>query len=247
VIAAGTADPAHRALTPNERGYAEVGGVRIAYEVFGDGEQTILLLPPWAIIHSHFWKLQVHYLARHFRVVTFDPRGNGLSDRPETADEYGPRATAQDAVAVLDAAGIADAVIVCHCAPASAALLLAVEHPERVRGAVFMSPALPITPALPERTGHSFDAELTDYEGWAKANRHYWARDFGGYLEFFFERAFSEPHSTKQFEDSVAWALETTPETLALTMQSPGLDRETIDDLMARVQCPLLVTQGDRE
>jgi pimeloyl-ACP methyl ester carboxylesterase/predicted glycosyltransferase len=247
VIAAGTADPAHRALTPNERGYAEVGGVRIAYEVFGDGEQTILLLPPWAIIHSRFWKLQVPYLARHFRVVTFDPRGNGLSDRPETADEYGPRATAQDAVAVLDAAGVADAVIVCHCAPASAALLLAVEHPERVRGAVFLSPALPITPALPERTGHSFDAELTDYEGWAKANRHYWARDFGGYLEFFFERAFSEPHSTKQFEDSVAWALETTPETLALTMQSPGLDRETIDDLMARVQCPLLVTQGDRD
>jgi predicted glycosyltransferase/predicted alpha/beta hydrolase family esterase len=148
---------------------------------------------------------------------------------------------------VLDAVGIADAVVVCHCAPAAATLLLAVEHAERVRGAVFMSPALPITPALPERTGHSFDAELTDYEGWGKANRHYWARDFGGYLEFFFERAFTEPHSTKQFEDSVAWALETTPDTLALTMQSPGLDRETIDDLMARVQCPLLVTQGDRD
>jgi pimeloyl-ACP methyl ester carboxylesterase/predicted glycosyltransferase len=247
VIAAGTADPAHRALIPNERGYADVGGVRIAYEVFGDGEQTILLLPPWAIIHSRFWKLQVPYLARHFRVVTFDPRGNGLSDRPETVDEYGQRVTAQDALAVLDAAGAADAVAVCHCAPAAATLLLAVEHPERVRGAVFMSPALPITPALPERTGHSFDAELADYEGWAKANRHYWARDFRGYLEFFFERCFIEPHSSKQIEDSVAWALETTPETLALTMDAPGLDRETIDDLMARVQCPMLVTLGDRD
>ena len=74
-----------------------------------------------------------------------------------------------------------------------------------------MSPALPITPALPERTGHSFDAELPEYEGWAKANRHYWARDFRGYLEFFFDRCYTEPHSTKQFEDSVAWALETTP------------------------------------
>ena len=75
MIAADTAEPAHRALSPYERGYADVGGVRIAYEVFGDGEQTILLLPPWAIIHSRFWKLQVPYLARHFRVVTFDPRG----------------------------------------------------------------------------------------------------------------------------------------------------------------------------
>ena len=43
----------------------------------------------------------------------------------------------------------------------------------------------------------------------------------------------------------MAWALETTPETLALTMESPGLDRAAIDDLMARVSCPLLVTQGD--
>ena len=176
MIATDTAEPAHRALLPNESAFADVGGVRIAYEVFGDGDETILLLPPWAIVHSRFWKLQVPYLARHFRVVTFDARGNGRSDRPESAEEYGPRVTAQDALAVLDAAGVADAVVVCHCAPSGAALLLAVEHPERVRGAVFMSPALPITPAVPERTGHSFDAELPDYEGWAKANRHYWAR-----------------------------------------------------------------------
>ena len=247
MIAAGTADPAHRALAPSERGYADVGGVRIAYEVFGDGEQTILLLPPWAIIHSRFWKLQVPYLARHFRVVTFDPRGNGLSDRPETAEEYGQSVTAQDALAVLDAAGVADAVIVCHCAPAAAALLLAVEHPERVRGAFFMTPALAITPARPERTGHSFDAVLAEYEGWAKANRHAWERDFRDYLEFFFARCFTEPHSTKPFEDSIAWALETTPQTLALTMEASGPDRETIDDLMARIACPVLVTQGDRD
>ena len=148
---------------------------------------------------------------------------------------------------MLDAAGVADAVIVCHCAPAAAALLLAVEHPERVRGAFFMSPALPITPARPERTGHSFDAVLPEYEGWAKANRHAWERDFRGYLEFFFERCFTEPHSTKPFEDSIAWALETTPQTLALTMEASGPDRETIDDLMARIACPVLVTQGDRD
>ena len=98
---------------------------------------------------------------------------------------------------MLDAAGVADRVLVCHCAPPAAALLLAVEHPERIRGAFFMSPALPITPPLPERAGHSFDAVLPEYEGWAKANRHYWAPDFRGYLEFFFARCFTEPHSTQ--------------------------------------------------
>ncbi|MDQ3769574.1 MAG: hypothetical protein M3370_08890 [Actinomycetota bacterium] len=45
-------------------------------------------------------------------------------------------------------------------------------------------------------------------EGWAKSNRHYRSRDFGGYLEFFFDRCYPEPHSTKQREDTVAWGLE---------------------------------------
>ena len=112
---------------------------------------------------------------------------------------------------MLDAAGVADAVGRLPLRPRRGHAAAGRRHPERVRGAVFMSPALPITPAVPERTGHSFDAELPEYEGWAKANRHYWARDFLGYLEFFFERCYTEPHSTKQFEDSVAWALETTP------------------------------------
>jgi hypothetical protein len=44
-------------------------GVNIGYEVFGDATPTLLLLPAWTIIHSRFWKLQVPYLAHHFRVA----------------------------------------------------------------------------------------------------------------------------------------------------------------------------------
>ena len=47
-----------------------------------------LLLPTWSIIHSRFWKAQVPYLARHHRVVTFDGRGSGRSDRPVGAAAY---------------------------------------------------------------------------------------------------------------------------------------------------------------
>ena len=225
----------------------ERGGVRVGYEVFGEGEQTLLLLPPWAIIHSLFWKLQVPYLARYFRVVTFDARGNGRSDRPQSAGEYGPRVSAADALEVLDAVGAEDCVLVAHCGIAAGALLLAAEHPERVRAAVFMSPALPITPARPERTGLPFNEVLPTDEGWAKANRHYWARDFPGYLEFFFGRCYTEPHSTKQLEDAIAWALETTPETLAFTLEAEALPEPLIHELLGRLTCPLLVTHGDQD
>jgi pimeloyl-ACP methyl ester carboxylesterase/predicted glycosyltransferase len=234
-----------RAVEPRETGHADVDGVRIAYEVFGEGEETILLLPPWAIVHSRFWKLQVPHLARHFRVVTFDARGNGGSDRPQTVDAYGPRKLPLDAMAVLDAAGIDHCVAVVHCGSAASGLLLCVDNPERIRGALFMSPALPLTPPVPARTGHSFDAELDEYEGWAKANRHHWARDFRDYAEFFFAETFSEPHSTKQIEDAVGWSMETDPETLAHTIDAPDLAKEEVLDLLSRIACPLVVVQGD--
>jgi pimeloyl-ACP methyl ester carboxylesterase/predicted glycosyltransferase len=239
--------PASRALAPTESGFADSGGVRIGYEVFGQGEETLLFLPPWSIVHSRFWKAQVPYLARHFRVVTYDPRGNGRSDRPDSPADYGPHAEVEDALAVLDATGIPRCVFVAHCAIAGGALLLAADHPERVAGAVFMSPALPISPPRPERTGFNFWEPREDYEGWAKANRHYWEQDFPGYLEFFFGRGLPEAHSTKQTEDAISWALDGSPDTLRHTISAPDMDEPTARELMSRIRCPLLVTQGDQD
>ena len=63
----------------------------------------------------------------------------------------------------------------------------------------------------------SFTEPLPTDEGWAKQNRHYWQRDYPGFLEFFFGRCFTEPHSTKPREDAVGWGLETDAETLIAT------------------------------
>jgi len=71
-----------RARDPDSSGYTERDGVRLYYEVYGSGEPTVFLLPTWSIIHSRHWKMQIPYLARHCRVLTFDGRGNGRSDRP---------------------------------------------------------------------------------------------------------------------------------------------------------------------
>ncbi len=61
------------------------------------------LMPTWTAVHSRMWKMQVPYLSRHTKVVTFDGRGNGRSDRPEGADAYRVEEFAADAIAVMDA------------------------------------------------------------------------------------------------------------------------------------------------
>ena len=228
-----------RARYPDESGYAERGGVKLHYEVYGSGEPTVLLLPTWSIIHSRHWKMQIPYLARHCRVVTFDGRGNGRSDRPEAG--YEEREFAADALAVMDATGTGRAVIVSLSLGAQRALLLAAGHPDRVAGAVFIAPFTPLgsfDPPFP------WDEELSTDEGWAKWNRRYWLRDYRGFLEFFFSQMFNEPHSTKPAEDCVGWGLETTAETLVATELGGKLGEEETRELCRRIRCPVLVIQG---
>ena len=62
--------------------------MRVFWERYGDGEPTILFLPTWSIVHSRCWKAQIPYFARHSRVLTFDGRGNGRSDRPAEPERY---------------------------------------------------------------------------------------------------------------------------------------------------------------
>ena len=210
-----------RAREPDHEGVIERAGVRVGYDVYGSGEPTILLLTSWAIVHARQWKAQVPYLARRFRVITVEGRGNGRADRPGTAAAYSDREYVDDAIAVLDATGVDRAVVVGVSMGGRHALQLAAWYPERAAGVVAIGTALP-WPVPPD-----FDEPKAGYEGWGKANRHYWLADYPGWVEFFISQIFTEPHSIKQQEDAVGWGLETTAETLLLT--APAVAALTAD------------------
>jgi pimeloyl-ACP methyl ester carboxylesterase/predicted glycosyltransferase len=237
-----------RARYPDEEGFVERDGVRVFYEVYGDGPRTLLLLPTWSIVHSRIWKAQIPYLSRHARVVTFDGRGNGRSDRPDGVAPYLEDEFARDALAVLDATGTERATLITSSCGALWGTILAADHPERVEGIVHIGPAVALAPGHEIRGVHPFDEELDTDEGWAKYNSFFWKRDYAAFLEFFFAQCFNEPHSTKQIEDAVGWGLETDPETLANTSRAIGACRwEGFRAVCERVRCPVLVVHGDRD
>ncbi len=237
-----------RARYPDQEGYIERDGVRTFYEVHGSGEPTVLLVPSSPIVHLQQWKAQIPYLARHFRVVTFDGRGNGRSDHPETAEAYADDEITADTLEVMDATHTEKAVMVVLC-HAWWVLALAAACPERVLGLVAIAPAVPLAPIHPNRAKYleSFDEPRDTYEGWAKANRHYWLRDWPGYAEFFFSKMLPEPHSTKQLEDIAGWCLGTTPQTMLLNRAAARYPKtkEEAEQVCRKVRCPVLVIHGD--
>lgn len=108
--------------------YARSAGVRIAFETRGDGSPLLLVhglgYGRWG------WNPVVGPLAKRHRVVLLDNRGIGESDVPP--GPYTARMLAEDAVAVLDAAGVERAHVVGTSLGGMIAQELAVEHPDRV-------------------------------------------------------------------------------------------------------------------
>lgn len=148
-----------RARYPDTEGFIERGGVKVGYEVFGAGGSRRSCCSPHGRSHARQWKDQVPYLARRFRVITVEGRGNGRADRPASPAAYRDREYVDDAIAVLDATGVDQAVLVGLSVGGRHALQLAAWYPERAAGVVAIGAALP-WPLPPD-----FDEPKDSYEG----------------------------------------------------------------------------------
>src|SRR5215468_4407693 len=88
-------------------------GLRLAYETSGEGD-PLLLIHGFASSRMQNWRATNWYKTLNevgYRVVAFDCRGHGESDKPHDPSFYGYDKMAGDALAVLNAAGVARAHI----------------------------------------------------------------------------------------------------------------------------------------
>ena len=241
-----------RAAWPDETGYVERDGVRTYYEVYGAGEQTVVLLPVWTIFHSRVYKAQIPYLAEHYRVVAFDGRGGGMSDRPQRPKDYAIDEIGRDALAVMDATGTDSACMFGGSRAAQWGVWLATEAPERVRALSLCGPSYPVSVRglrtrvlMGPRIQRITQRRLPAYPSWLKFNPNYMTSDYQGFLRWFVAKANSDPHSTRLIESMTAYASESTGATAFASIFAPSF--RTRRDLLARaraVRCPLLVFAG---
>lgn len=116
-------------------------GLYIAYEVVGDGPFDLVYVPGWFSNLELVWEMPdlgdfLRELAGFSRLIVFDPRGSGLSDRPSTSDSLALEAGLDDIRAVMDAAGSERAVLFGSDEGGARCVLFAASHPARTTALV---------------------------------------------------------------------------------------------------------------
>jgi pimeloyl-ACP methyl ester carboxylesterase/predicted glycosyltransferase len=238
-----------RAKLPSEEGFVERDGVKLFYEVYGDGPETMVFIPPWTIAHSRIYKAQLPYFSERFRCITYDGRGNGKSDRPTDAGAYTLENNVNDAIAVMDATGVTSAILVGLSFSGIFASILAAYHPERVKAAILVGTLTTVGRRYPFMSPKNFFAEREQFQGWDKWNRGHWLADYPDFAEHFVRNIFSEPHSTKQIEDGIEWANETNGEVQVKTIVGGATPSsfDVSEAMYRKVSCPVLVIHGDND
>jgi len=121
---------------PPQIRYARSGSVNIAYQIACAGTVDLLMIPGWVTHlaldwHEPRWVGWFERMTAFARIIRFDKRGTGMSDRPlgiPTADER-----MADALAVMDAAGVARAHVLGWSEGGPLGVMVAATYPERVQ------------------------------------------------------------------------------------------------------------------
>lgn len=109
-------------------------GIRIAYDIAGEGARTIVLVHGFASDRKQNWKAPGWYdtlTGAGLCVVALDCRGHGESGKPHDPSFYGHEKMAEDVIAVMDDADVGEAVLMGYSMGGYISMSLLLRHPER--------------------------------------------------------------------------------------------------------------------
>ena len=122
----------------------QINGINIYYEIHGDGEPVVLA--NGIFMNTTSWFGQISEFSKHFKIILYDMRGQGQSDKPD--EEYSFDLHADDQLALLDHLGIEKVHHVGISYGAELGLVFALNSPERLSSLVLSNCASHIGPLL---------------------------------------------------------------------------------------------------
>lgn len=171
--------------------YARSGDVSIAFHVFGDGPFDLVYVPGWLSNIEMMWEntlmaRSLERLAAFARVITFDKRGTGLSDRVAGYPTLEQRM--DDVRAVMDAVGSDRAALFGHSEGGGMCIVFAATYPDRTRALItyggfakrMRTDDYPWAPALEARIA---EAERLERDGWTAIDFGFYAPSLAGDAE----------------------------------------------------------------
>jgi pimeloyl-ACP methyl ester carboxylesterase len=134
---------ARRGVTQPETRYAQSGDVNIAFQIVGDGPLDLVYVPGWVSHLEYFWQ-EPNYaaflrrLASFSRLILFDKRGTGMSDRVPESELPTLEQRMDDVRAVMDTVGSDEAALLGMSEGGPMCLLFAATYPERTRAVIVL-------------------------------------------------------------------------------------------------------------
>lgn len=205
-------------------------GVNIYYEIHGDGYPVVLIGGLGSQIES--WATQVPIYSKHFKVIVFDNRGAGRSDKPEPG--YTTEDMADDAAALMDALGIVSAHIVGKSMGGMIGQWLAIKYPEKVSKLVMgcSSASRDEVGNVILRMGREIASKVGVRAVWVMAL-------YLGYTRGYIEKNIGSL-------SGVMNSIPESPDALrGYTGQSYAVEGHNTTDLLHRIKAPALVMMGE--
>lgn len=210
----------------------KVNDIELYYEASGSEGTPLVLIaglgyPLWQ------WHLMVPHLEKHFRVIAFDNRGVGLSDKP--AGPYTASMLAKDTVGLLDALGIDKAIVMGHSMGGFIAQAMALEYPQKVEKLILCSTNfggpnhVPVTPEAMAVLADVTSDPLTRFKnGLVVSTAPGWAERNPEMIQKWIEWRVANPIELVHYQAQLAVGLGLLPEAAAFESKLPKVSVPTL-------------------